>query len=536
MRPNVFIFFLDTIRVDQLRLDGEGESNFIERTLQAGTLLDNFIVAGNSTRVSVGSVFTGFFGGTSGFNFHVGCDDVFAQSRVVGLADIFRHEGYQTFALSQADEYLPAHGFDNFWTFQANMDLDRIEAEIARTDDPTFTYLHFSDLHDIAFGQPELMDRENYRTHLDALAVEVEGVWQRLVGPQDVAVIISDHGCHLREKLDPDWRFFHEEEPTGGIFLSEETIRGICSFVGPKYFPARKVQCLTRSVDVLPTLLDGLGINYPAVQGCSLWPVAAGCEPQPVLTAYMETGGQRQANGQASSRGVRTADWKYVRYEAWGEELYDLGRDPAATTNLIGQGLAAEETMRQMFDDQVAENALGVTHFQSASGNLAAQILAGRQALPISVPGPRRSCFMGMVTADVREHLQRETARHLPRWVQEKQRIVVYSASEHTKAFLENEDLIAAGLVVGVIDGNPDLRGESFCGLPVFGVEEFEQLADPSLILVGHYFFANDMYLRIRENCQRRVPVFNIYRLADEVPLWWDHQPIEVASAAQLKD
>ena len=533
----MFVFFLDTIRVDQLRLDGSTESapNFIERKLQEGTSFDQFVVAGNSTRVSVSAFFTGFFGGTTGFNFHVDCDDVFANSRVVGMADIFKHEGYQTLAVSQVDKYLPSHGFDAFWTFQETMDLDLIEAELAITGDPAFTYLHFSDLHDVAFGQPELMTRENYRIHLDLLAEEVEAVWQRLVGPQDVVVLVSDHGCHLRKGVDPDWRFYHEEEPTGGIFLSEETIRGVCSIVGPGLFPVTSVKSLTRTVDVLPTLFDGLGIKYPGVQGCSLWPTVAAAAPVPELVAYMETGGQRQANGQASSRGVRTEDWKFVRYEAWGEELYDLRHDPQATTNLIGTGLPAEKTMRRLFDDQIAENRCGVESFQVAEQKLAARILSGRGPLAPSVEGPRGSCFGGMVNDDVRAHLGREITRYLPQWVNSGQRIAVYSASEHTQAFLADEDLMGSGLVVGVVDSNPALSGQEFCSLPIVALAEMESQLKPTLILVGHYFFANDMYLRIRENCQQQVPVFNIYRLAAEVPLWWDREAATTASACTVK-
>lgn len=523
-RPNVFVFFLDTIRADQLKgceTPGEAE-NFIERTLHQGTFFNHFIVGGNSTRVSVNAFFNGFYGGTTGFNYHYQCDDDFNTSRVLSLADLFKFSGYRTVGISQGDVYLPTFGFDRFLVFQDTFDPAEIERQLELQETPTFAYLHFSNLHDMAFGKPELMTAENYRLHLNELAEEVEGVWNRVVGPLDIAVIVSDHGCHLRRSYDPNWQFFFEEEPTGGIFLSEATVRGICSIVAPGRFPRRRVDSLVRGVDIFPTLLDSLNLPRPRVQGCSLWDAVNGNANVPELTAYMETGGVRMANGQAISRGIRDQRWKYNRYETKGEELFDLETDPKEENNLIASSPADAARMRKRFWEQVAENRAGVAPFYLAALPLVQSVLAARAPLPELVRGHRASCFKGMIVDSVRKYLREQAAHYLPLWRERRERIAVYSASEHTQAFFAGSELANSGLVVGIVDSNPTLRGSRFHGVPVYALDEFEDRAQPTMIIVAHYFFATDMYIRIKETCRRPIPVFNVYRLDREIPLWWD--------------
>lgn len=532
MRRNVFVIFLDTVRRDQLRLDGEPGANFLERKMLDGALLENHIVAGNSTRISVNAVFNGFFGATTGLNFHWGCDAAFRASRVPGLADIFHHHGHRTLAISQGDEYLPGWGFDAFHANQASIDTGFLRAWLQEGPEPAFVYLHFSELHDEAFGRPERMTAANYRRAWDALAREVQGVWEACIGPEDVVVLVSDHGCNLRAGHDPHWRFHHEEEPTGGIFLGEATVRGIGSLIGKDVFPACRLPGLTRSVDIFPTLLDALGLPRPPVQGKSLLPVIVGRESHPHLTAYAETGGQTRANGQSPSRMVRDENWKFVRYDVWGEELYDLRHDPHCRENLVGRGLAAEERLRRLFSAQVAENRRGPWPFLDREGDLVAAVLADRGPWPETVRGPRGSCFAGMVDDEVRALLGATARRMLPRWLADGERVALYSASEHTAAFLADGSLVAAGVVVGVIDGNPRLAGETFCGAPVCTPEAYEEVLRPTLVVVAHYFFANDMYVRIKEHSSRPVPVRNVYRLEQEIPLWWD-EPVPVEGACR---
>jgi hypothetical protein len=366
------------------------------------------------------------------------------------------------------------------------------------------------------------MTPECYGEHLEQLAAELQGVWQRLVTDDDVAVVVSDHGCNLRTDYDPDWRFYYEDEPTGGIFLGEPTIRGICSIVAPGRFPQRRLDGVTRSIDILPTLLDGLGLERPTVQGRSLWPVLGGAEPMPGLDAFSEAGGIRLADGQAICRSLRDDRFKYSRYEIYGEQLFDIADDPGESNNLIGQGHPQEPAMRERCAAQSQENARGVAPWYAQSAELVARLLAERPPWPEVRRGDRESCFKGLIDEAVRNYLHRQVAAQLPRWRAAGERILVYSASEHAGVFFDALPTDARDLVVGVVDGNPALAGKSWRGVPVFRPEQFEAEVDASLLIVAHHFFAHDMYARIKESCRCPIPVVNLYHLDREIPLWWD--------------
>lgn len=525
-RPNVFVFMLDTIRVDRVRgLGTDGEpGNFLERVLHRGSLLADFVVAGNSTRISMNALFNGFYGGTSGLNYHYGCDADFRASRVVSLTELLRFHGYRTLGVSQGDVYLPLWGFDRFQTFEGDFDLDGIRREIDASDRPVFVYLHFSNLHDLAFGSPERMTADCYDSHLDALAAELEQVWTHLVADDDVAVVVSDHGCNLREAADPEWRFFREEEPTGGIFLGQATIRGICSIVGPGRFPARRLDGLTRSIDVMPTLLDGLGLQRPQVQGRSLWPVLSGQGPMYRLDAFSEAGGVRLADGQAICRSLQDGRFKYNRYTVYGEQLFDLVSDPDERENLVGLGRPEEARLRAACAAQAQENARGVEPWYRHSTALVAHVLAARPPWPEVVRGARQSCFRGLIDDTVREYVADHVAAQLPSWRAANERILLYSASEHAAAFLARLPPEGRELLLGVVDGNPELAGSTWQGLPVFSPAELETLSAATLLIVAHHFFAHDMYARIKALRQTPIRVVNLYRLDREIPLWWDHR------------
>ena len=525
MKPNIFVFLLDTIRRDHIRERHTPDTpmNFIERQLQEGTFLSQYITAGNSTRISLNAVFTGFCGAVSGFNYHYNCNALFANHQAITLPELIQADGYRTLAVSQGDIYTPTSGFDEFWTFQEQFDCAAIRSFHEAERSPYFTYLHFNNLHDLAFGQPEKMTATAYRSAFDELAHEVETVWRALVKPDDIVLMLSDHGCRLRSAYDPDWRYYHEEEPTGGIFLSEETINGVCAFLGDKYFPQKEIQQLTRSIDLLPTLADSIGLQTPPLQGQSLWSVIqnhTSSSSLPSATAYFETGGQ-SLNGQAISRGIRTDSIKYIRYETHGERLYNLIEDPQETNNLIDSAPELSEQARHLFERQELENLNPLDSYYQKKPTLIQQIHNQRQHYRCKIkPGPRASCFAGMLTEEAKNFLRSNKDKMLPRWRQQGLRVAIFSASEHAAAFLSG-DGDYQDTIIAVADNNPELEGSTFCDLPVVHADNLESEIQPDLIVVAHYFFATDMYAKIKQRFQKPVSVINAYRPTQVIPMWW---------------
>jgi arylsulfatase A-like enzyme/Tfp pilus assembly protein PilF len=143
-----------------------------------------------------------------------------------------------------------------------------------------------------------------------------------------LVIVTGDHGEGLGD---------HGEE-THGVFAYEATLRVpliVAQVGGPPAAASgsgrgRAVATPAQHVDILPTILDGLGLNVPAtLPGQSL------LKPVPdedARASYFEALSPSLNRGWAPLRGVLVGRDKYVNLPL--EELYDLGRDPAEATNL----------------------------------------------------------------------------------------------------------------------------------------------------------------------------------------------------------
>ncbi len=101
---------------------------------------------------------------------------------------------------------------------------------------------------------------------------------------------------------------------------------------------------LSSHIDILPTILDLAGIPVPdQLAGRSLLPTvrdASTEEMHKMIFAHLY---------KPTIHMVRSLEWKYVRYEEGGEELYHLAQDPAELRNLAlaPQGAVAKKQLAE---------------------------------------------------------------------------------------------------------------------------------------------------------------------------------------------
>ncbi len=138
---------------------------------------------------------------------------------------------------------------------------------------------------------------------------------------QDNTIIVfwGDHGWSLGEKH--HWRKFALwEEPTRAPFI----------WVAPGVTKAGTVS--KRTVDfmsIYPTLSELCGLPIPQhVEGVSIKPLLAN------PTAKWERAAL--TTHEFNNHAVRSARWRYIRYNGGGEELYDETKDPNEWTNIAG--------------------------------------------------------------------------------------------------------------------------------------------------------------------------------------------------------
>lgn len=152
---------------------------------------------------------------------------------------------------------------------------------------------------------------------------------QRGLAEDTVILVTGDNGFALGDRgLADKW------------FMWEEDIRVPTLVFDPrlgKQQRGRSISALTLNVDFAPTLLDLAGLTPPAsMQGRSLVPWLRG-EPVADWRRDFYYEHVTLPHMIPPCEGVRTEDWKYIRWTASrppAEELYHLAADPFEETNL----------------------------------------------------------------------------------------------------------------------------------------------------------------------------------------------------------
>ncbi|MBT8044624.1 MAG: sulfatase-like hydrolase/transferase, partial [Verrucomicrobiae bacterium] len=161
---------------------------------------------------------------------------------------------------------------------------------------------------------------------------------------QNTAVVfLSDHG------------YLWGEHGLGGKWLLyEESIRTPIMIKLPGQETKKqgvKLDGLTLNIDIAPTILDIAGVPIPSeMDGESLYPALRGKDAPKRKDFFMEHVNVIKVNTPIpDSMGVRTENWKYIRYvnvEPEIEEMYHLKSDPLETHNLINDPKYAQEKQR----------------------------------------------------------------------------------------------------------------------------------------------------------------------------------------------
>ena len=225
----------------------------------------------------------------------------------------------------------------------------------AQGDARTFLWVHLYEPH-FPYAPPEPF-ASRYASDLYHGEVSfVDSLLQPLLEPllaksaadRKLIVLTSDHGEGLGE----------HGEATHGIFAYETTLHVPLIVHAPGILEPRVIPDRVRHIDILPTILDALGMDRPAdLPGRSLLPLASGKEATP-KSSYFEAMSSALNRGWAPLTGLTWNQYKLIDLPI--PELFDLEKDPHEMRNL-----AAAEPQR--FDEVRAE----LTRVRAADRGLA---------------------------------------------------------------------------------------------------------------------------------------------------------------------
>ena len=364
---NLVIVTIDTLRADRLGCYGNRDvaTPRMDRIAASGALFEQMTVHVPLTRPSHTSIFTGLLPAEHGIRDNVSPS---LAADVPTLAPMLKVAGFRTGAFVSSivlsrqsglhrgfDEY--SDRFDDAGEDDArflntiqrpgNVALKEALAWIESAGDRRFfAWIHLYDPHD-PYEPPEPYasqyagrpyDGEVAWT--DELVGRLDDALQRLgLEGQTLLVVTSDHGEGLGE----------HGETVHGFFVYESTLHVPLLVRGPGVAAGRRIKGVARSVDLLPSVLEMLGVPPSAGwkgSGRSLAPVlratAAMAESDPV---YAESLLPLLHYGWSDLRALRDGRWKYI--QAPRPELYDLDADPGETRDLAALMPARANALRE---------------------------------------------------------------------------------------------------------------------------------------------------------------------------------------------
>jgi choline-sulfatase len=367
--PNLILVTIDTLRADHVGAYGyrAGETPTLDRLAREGVLVEDAVVQVPQTRPSHACLLTGLLPYEHGIrdNFSPPLDPSHAT-----LASLLREHGYATGGFIGAYPVSRDSGLDRgFDVFDdpfggrrsAGVRLEQsarpagavVDAALAWLDAPRarpfFAWVHVFDPH-APYEPPEPFASRFARAPYDGEVAYADSQVGRLLEWRDrsgqaartLVVVTSDHGEGLGD---------HGEDEHQ-LFVYDTTLRVPLVLSWPGRLPAgRRVSGQFRSIDLLPTLLDLLGLPAAPTSGASRAAALLGEGAIPENESYAESLFGQLHFGWAPLRALRGQGWKYI--EAPRPELYHLAEDPGETRNRIderGQVASAMSARLHGFD------------------------------------------------------------------------------------------------------------------------------------------------------------------------------------------
>jgi arylsulfatase A-like enzyme len=405
---NLLLITLDTTRRDHLSLYGY-ERDTTPNLVALGeksAVFDNGFAQGTTTNPAHASIFTGLYPHVHGVGTNVRAlsDETVTLAEVLGASG-FRTGGFVSGFTMRIRKVGVHQGFEHwdqkFGKMRRDGDLttDAALEWLAGIppDERFFLFVHLYDVHgpyhpkegylgrfrsptpgrrvrppkyqrvkdadgEVILHLNPLIDRyDDLNRYQDDLVAKVMAA----VDPETtLVVILGDHGETMDERGGG-----HNLTHGSGVF--DEQIRIPYLISGPGVVPGRYAEPVEQ-VDVMPTVLDLLGIDVPTFevyQGESLAPLVRGERPprrDGVVFSnsrcnqryYASKGYDLQPRGRIHT--VRSLGWKLVAYpgvETDYYELYDLEADAGETTDVASQHPETVLQMSRTLDEWLAARA-----------------------------------------------------------------------------------------------------------------------------------------------------------------------------------
>ncbi len=368
-RPDVVFITIDTLRPDHLSFYGYDEETapFLASLAERSVVFTNAVSSSSWTAPSTASIFSGLYpnnhGVVAGLQAHrrqqarLQAPLRVEMNRIPGsvetMPEILGEHGYRTFGLGANLNIGPEIGFDRGFDFfervapargfayatarEMHGALERWAAQVGAAS-PHLVYLHFNDPHfgvDQVAPPPAKSGKPRELQLYDARIRYLDG-WLdetfELLGVDDetLVVVVSDHGEAFGE---------HGNDAHACCSLHGEVNRVLMVWRAPGLgIRPRRIDLNVSLVDVLPTVLDVIGVEKPdQLDGRSLVEFLRGggnpAEPTWKLRPILA----HRTNAKVESWAIIRDRYKLIEYNERKRALFDIVEDPLELEDLSSE-------------------------------------------------------------------------------------------------------------------------------------------------------------------------------------------------------
>ena len=365
---SVLLISIDTLRADAIGAYGNKSVStpWMDRLAREGVRFEQAHAHNVVTLPSHSNILSGRYPLTHGVRDNTGFR--FPQDMPT-LATMLKERGFQTAAFVSAfvldSRFGLDRGFDVYDDHTAGLDRqspfmvpDRKAEETvslavrwieSHRDRPFFAFVHLYDPHFPYQPKEPYASRHRdapYYGEVEATDAALAALLKPILdGPREgntLVILTSDHGEALGE----------HGESTHGIFAYESALR-VPLILRLPGVSNRVASAPARHIDIVPTVLDALGMDVPKeLPGTSLWGLALGGRAVVGFSAYFESLSTSLNQGWAPLRGMFDGRYKYIDLPL--PELYDLRADPGELKNLVATEPVQLDSMRSALTRQRA--------------------------------------------------------------------------------------------------------------------------------------------------------------------------------------
>jgi len=404
-RP-VLLISIDTTRADHLTPYGatDIETPTFDALARDGIVMEQAFAVAPITLVAHTSILSGLYPPMHGVRTN-GLHHV--ADRITTLPEILKEKGYRTAAFVSAAVLERRYGLDQGFEVydddlstgkerrprmvpdrpaEATVDAVFHWLENVKDTERFFLWVHFYDPHASYSPPPPFRDRYRNRLYDGEIAYLDSQIGRLLNHPtfqshKDlVTIVVGDHGESLGE---------HGEQ-THAILPYDSTLHVPMIFHFSGCRAGMRIHCPVSQVDIVPTLLDLLGLPIRKdLPGRSLLRAFSGL-PDETRMLYSETFLPYYTYGWARLRVGRVGPWKFI--EAPTPELYDLRRDPRELSNVIESNPGPAHDLSRDLDAMVTSMGDREENLKldtESMARLQALGYVGGNAHPVESNGPR---------------------------------------------------------------------------------------------------------------------------------------------------